>query len=196
MSTTIEPLTGIELTRALPDLARLRITVFREWPYLYDGTLDYEQNYLAKFANADGALIVTVRDDDHVVGMATATPLLGHADAFVDALTERGFEPANIFYFGESMLLPAYRGRGIGHAFFDQREAHARRFGPYTHTAFCAVVRPDDHRLRPADYRPLDGFWRKRGYDRLEGCVARFEWKDVDQEGETAKPMQFWIREI
>ena len=46
----------------LPDLARLRITVFRDWPYLYDGTLDYEQEYLAKFAAAKGAVCVIARD--------------------------------------------------------------------------------------------------------------------------------------
>ena len=35
----IETLTGAALTEALDDVARLRIAVFRDWPYLYDGTL-------------------------------------------------------------------------------------------------------------------------------------------------------------
>ena len=46
MSFVIETLTGEALQRALPDLARLRIEVFREWPYLYDGTLDYERTFM------------------------------------------------------------------------------------------------------------------------------------------------------
>jgi hypothetical protein len=56
----------------LDEVARLRIEVFREWPYLYDGTLDYERDYLAHFADAEDALIVAARDGDSVVGAATA----------------------------------------------------------------------------------------------------------------------------
>ena len=41
----------------------------------------------------------------------------------------RGIEVARLFYFGESVLLPEYRGQGVGHAFFDHREAQARGVG-------------------------------------------------------------------
>jgi hypothetical protein len=62
--------------------------------------------------------------------------------------------------------------------------------------AFCAVARPAGHSLRPANYVPLDGFWRKRGYAPVDGAVARFAWKDIDQPGETEKPLQFWMRQL
>ena len=39
-STTLEILSGAALLPHLDDVARLRIAVFRDWPYLYDGTLD------------------------------------------------------------------------------------------------------------------------------------------------------------
>ena len=45
-------------------------------------------------------------------------------------------------------------------------------------------------------YRPLDAFWRKRGYAPLPGVVAQFRWKDIDQSGETDHPLQFWLREL
>ena len=51
---------------------------------------------------------------------------------------------------------------------------------------------PDDHPLKEPGYVPLDGFWRKRGYAPIEGLIAYFKWKDIDQDEETAKPMQFW----
>lgn len=34
---------------SLRALATLRMTVLRTWPYLYDGSLDYEAGYLAEF---------------------------------------------------------------------------------------------------------------------------------------------------
>ena len=196
MAIKIEPLTGRPLAPVLPDLARLRIEVFRDWPYLYDGTLEYEQGYLAKFAAAQDTIIVVARDGEAVVGASTASPMTGHADEFAAAFRARGLDPEATYYFGESVLLPAYRGQGIGHAFFDQREAQARALGRFAHTAFCAVVRPANHHLRPAGYCPLDAFWHRRGYQPVDGLKAELTWKDIDQRAPTAKPMQFWTRAI
>jgi len=118
-----------------------------------------------------------------------------HAEDFAAALAGTPYPVAQTFYCAESVLLPAYRGQGIGHRFFDLREAHARALG-LRHVVFCAVRRPDDHPLRPADYRPLDPFWRARGYAPVAGAVARFGWKDVDQPAETDKPLQVWARTL
>ncbi len=196
------PLTGADLERVLPDVARLRIEVFRAWPYLYDGTFDYEHRYLQSYrSSAGGAVLVGgAFDGDRLVGGAsTGTPMEDHAGDFAAAFAETGFALRDIFYNAESVLLPEYRGGrgGIGHAFFDAREAHARALGR-RHVAFCGVVRPVDHPLRPpADYRPLDAFWTKRGYRKLDGgAIARFSWKDIGKPAEDVKPLQFWIREL
>jgi len=100
-----------------------------------------------------------------------------------------------VFYCAESVLRPAYRGQGIGHAFFDAREAHARNHG-FTACAFCAVIRPEDHPARPANARTLDPFWRARGYSPLDGVIAAFSWKDLGDRAETRKPLQFWMRQL
>ena len=93
-------------------------------------------------------------------------------------------------------MLASHRGGGVGHAFFDGREAHARRLGGFHTSTFCRVVRPADHPLKPKDYRPLDDFWRKRGYAPAEGLVAHFAWKDIGETQETVKELQFWKREL
>ena len=197
MSVTIAPLTGPAVKAAVPDLARLRMEVFRDWPYLYDGSYDYERDYLANFAASDGAVIVVARDGGRIVGAATAAPLQGgHADEFAAPLAARGHDIARMFYLGESVLLKAYRGRGIGHAFFDGREGHARALGGFTHATFCAVVRPPTHPLKPAGYVPLDAFWRKRGYTPSLGLVGSFAWLDVGEADETDKPMQYWMKAL
>ena len=196
MTVRVLPLTGKDLAAALPALARLRIAVFRDWPYLYDGSLAYEEKYLARLVAADGAVMVAACDGEAIVGCATAAPLALAGEEFAAPFRARGLNPAGFFYCGESVLLPAWRGRGLGHAFFDRREAQARALGGFTHIAFCAVVRPEDHPLRPKNYSPLDAFWKKRGYAKAEGLVCRFAWKDVDQPAETEKTMQFWIKPL
>jgi GNAT superfamily N-acetyltransferase len=196
MTITVEPLTGPALVRALPALARLRITVFRDWPYLYEGTLEYEQHYLERFAASERAVIVAARDVDTIVGISTASPMAGHADAFIDMFRARGYDTEKIFYFGESVLLKPYRRRGIGHKFFDHREAHARAQPGITHATFCGVVRPADDPLKPKDFFLLDPFWTKRGYQKLAGMVGTFSWKDIGETEQTPKPMQFWMRQL
>ena len=191
----VTPLTGAALEAALDDVARLRIAVFRDWPYLYDGDLDYEREYLAVYRANPRAVVVGAFDGARLVGVATGMPMQDHADDFAAAFAGTGEDLSRIFYCAESVLLPGWRGHGIGHRFFDLREDHARALG-LTKVAFCSVVRPADHPLRPKGYAALDPFWRKRGYRPLAGVVARFGWKDLDQSAETEKPLQFWIRTL
>ncbi|MEC7762562.1 MAG: GNAT family N-acetyltransferase [Pseudomonadota bacterium] len=189
------PLTGPDLEAHLTDVARLRIAVFRDWPYLYEGDLAYEEGYLQSYRDGASAIVVGAFDGDRLVGAATGSMLTEHADAFGDALAGTDIDMDQVFYCAESVLLPQYRGQGAGHAFFDLREAHARALGA-RYAAFCAVVRPEDHPARPEDYVPLDGFWRKRGYEKLDGAVAHFSWLDVGKGAEDDKPLQVWLREL
>lgn len=191
----VEPLAGTALGERIDDLAALRIAVFRAFPYLYDGDRDYERDYLKAYAESPGAIVIGAFDGDRLVGAATAAPMEDHAAAFAAPFEARGHDLSAILYFGESVLLPEYRGHGLGHAFFDGREAHALALGR-RHAAFCAVVRPGDHPARPAGYSPLDSFWRKRGYAPLDGITTGFSWKDVGEPAETEKPMQFWMKTL
>jgi GNAT superfamily N-acetyltransferase len=191
----IAALTGPDLKKALPELARLRIEVFREYPYFYDGSRGYEQSYLAALDESRDSIVVAAEADGRIAGCATGSALEGHHEEFAAPFRERGRDPKEFFYCGESVLLPGYRGQGLGHRFFELREAHAKARG-YKYSAFCAVVRPDSHPLRPAAYSPLDTFREKRRYRKAEGMTAMFRWKDIDQPQETAHPMQVWLREF
>lgn len=129
MGLTVRPLVGHALSAALDDVARLRISVFRDWPYLYEGDLAYERSYLEPYLKSDAAVVIGAFDGADLVGAATGMPLADHAESIGAALSGTGIDPRQVFYCAESVLLPRYRGQGLGHAFFDQREAHARRLG-------------------------------------------------------------------
>ena len=197
MAVTVRPLRGQAFAEAIPALSDLRIKVFRAFPYLYDGDLNYEAKYLERFINADRAFLAAAfNEEDEIVGAATATPLAGETKEFRMPFEKAGYDVSKIFYFAESLLLPEYRGQGVGHEFFDARENHARSFDQYTHATFCGVVRPSNHPAKSKGYLPLDAFWQKRGFSKLEGMVANYSWKDIGDKEETFKPMQFWMREL
>lgn len=194
----IKRLTGAdpELPAFLPDLARLRIRVFRDFPYLYDGTVEYEENYLKTYTACPESVVVLVLDQDRVVGASTGLPMAAETPEFQQPFVENGYDPARVFYCAESVLLPEYRGRGIYPKFFAEREGHAIRLGRFDLAAFCCVQRPEDHPLRPRDYVPLDGVWSRFGYVKHPELLTRYHWKDVDEAEETAKPMVFWLKPL
>ena len=191
----VEALAGAALDASLDAVARLRIAVFRDWPYLYDGDLDYERRYLAPYRDNPRAVVAGALQGDRLVGAATGTPMEDHADDFAAPFAATGIALSDIFYCAESVLLPQFRGQGVGHRFFDIREAQARKLGR-RHVAFCSVQRPADHPARPAGYRPLDAFWRARGYAPVPGVIASFRWRDLGDSMESAKPLQFWMRDL
>lgn len=193
---TVLPATGDELRAALPELAALRQQVFQAFPYLYEGDAAYEENYLQTYLNAPGAVVALARaDGGRVVGASTALPLRQETPEIQAPFGGPEFDPADVLYLGESVLLPEFRGRGVGHQFFDVREAHARALG-LSATAFCAVQRPTSHPARPADYRPLNAFWTARGYTERPDLHTQMTWRDVGQGQDTAKEMRFWVRRL
>ena len=196
MSLRIERLTGGAVAGWFEDLAKLRIAVFREFPYLYEGTMEYERNYLRNYAETDGSIIVGAFDGARLVGASTGLPMAGEPEYLRGPLQRSGEDIGRLFYFGESVLLPEYRGRGTGGLFFEEREAHARSLGQFQRTCFCAVIRPEDHRRRPIGYVPLDAFWRRRGYAPLPGFSVDFTWRDLDESAESSKPMAVWMHNL
>lgn len=200
MPHTIEVLHGPDIAPWLDAVARLRIAVFRDWPYLYRGDPGYERDYLAAYAASPDSVFVLALEGGEVVGASTGLPLVDDAEAFRQPFARSGIAERDVFYFGESVLLPEYRRRGIGHAFFDRREAHARALGRFRWIAFCSVDRDADDARRPLDYRSNDAFWQKRGYRQQPGMTMRLEWNEAstDEQGviEVEHGLTFWLRQL
>jgi GNAT superfamily N-acetyltransferase len=191
----IRRVAGTDIHPYLDALAALRIAVFRDWPYLYDGDPGYERDYLDAYARSADSVFVLAFDDDAVIGASTGLPLADDSDEFRAPFEAQGMDTGGVFYFGESVLLPAYRGQGIGHAFFDHREAHARALGRFNLAAFCAVDRDADDPRRPAGHRGNEAFWAKRGYVRRPEMTMRLHWNEISH-GEIEHALTFWTRPL
>lgn len=193
---TVRRVTGGDLLPFIPALARLRITVFRDWPYLYDGDQAYEEDYLRTYSESPRAAVVLALHGKDVVGASTCLPLADETPNVQAPFRAAGIALDRVFYFGESILLHRYRGAGIGVRFFAEREAHARAVSACDYAAFCAVQRPADHPARPADAAPLDDFWQKRGFMPYPQLRCMMHWRDLGDEEETAHRLSFWLKSL
>ncbi len=193
-SLTIHEINGTQLGPWLDALGGLRIRVFREFPYLYDGTPDYEREYLGVYQRcARSRIVLVTTSDGGLVGATTCMPLADEGPEFRKPFLDAELGVEDWLYLGESIVLPEWRGMGLGKEFFARREAHARRLG-LTSTAFCAVDRAENHPLRPQGYRPLDEFWKSRGYTKNPTLTTEFSWKEIGEESESSKTLTFWTK--
>lgn len=187
-------LTGAEISKYKTEIADLRIEVFRDFPYLYEGDFAYEEKYLKVYENSPNSLITLVIDGSKAVGATTALPLSHENEYIKEPFSKLGMSLEDIFYFGESVLKKDYRGFGIGKQFFQFREEHMKSFRKYRTTCFCAVNRSETHPLKPKNYAPLDTFWTSLGYRKEPRLISSFSWKDIGDNNETIKPMTYWIK--
>ncbi len=195
MNIQICRLSGAEAHRYMDDLARLRMAVFKEYPYLYDGNPEYEAKYLKTYLDTQNAVLIAALNEGKVIGMASGLPLAAETPEVINPVKQAGYKPEEVFYLGESVLLPQYRGRGTGKVLMNMRIEYAVEQG-FRIAVFCAVSRPEDHPLKPDDYRPLDGFWHSRGFAKQPDLTTGFTWKDIDKQAEDEKTMVFWIKQL
>ena len=186
---------GNEIRRAAEDFAALRISVFYDFPYLYEGTLEYELEYIQTYAQSPNALLFGIYDGEKMVGATTCVPMEEETDDVKAPFEANGLNVNEYLYFGESIILPAYRGLGYGKRFFEIREQQAKDLGK-TKTCFCSVDRPIDHPLKPENYRDNGGLWTKMGYTEQRHLSCEMKWLDRNETEETSKRLIFWTKEL
>ena len=195
MEITEQLLSGTAIADALDDLATLRLDIFPEYPYLYQGKREDELTYLGFYAEAPDACVILTYDGLTVIGAVTGMPLV-HEDAqMLQAFDGTAFSLNEAYYVGELLFRPAYRNCGLGRTLLDRFESHIRSLGRYRTFTCATVERPDDHPLRPRDYIPITKFLARTGFVRLPGVTTHFIWRETDGV-KRDHPMQFWSKEL
>lgn len=190
----VRAFTGSGLKPYLHSVAKLRMEVFKDFPYYEEPDLDRETHYLRKIVTHKETIGVLIFDNTTLVGVSLGSPLSIEEPAIQKPFIDRKLPVDAYFFFDDSALLKQYRGRGIGHHFFDARENHVAHFKKYQHICFCV---PDCLESKyPKDYIPLHDFWRKRGYVHHPEIQCKLLWKDLNQTQPSEHPLNFWIKDF
>ncbi|NTV49196.1 MAG: GNAT family N-acetyltransferase [Geobacteraceae bacterium] len=195
MAITEQILTGSAVDDCLNDIASLRIEIFREFPYLYDGRREDELHYLKLYSVTPDSFVIIVKEGEKVAGAATGMPLRHETTELVEPFNGTSYPVDEIFYVGELLFYPEHRNRGMGMQVVRMVEEHVRSYSTYRYLTCATVVRPDNHPLRPSDYIPIDRFLAHTGFNLLPGITMSFTWLETDGV-RRSHPMNFWIKEL
>jgi GNAT superfamily N-acetyltransferase len=195
MVITKELVTGAAISGALNSLATLRLEIFREYPYLYDGRLEDELEYLKSYAEAPDACVILAHDEGTVAGAATGMPFIHEGAQMLDAIAGSQYSVENLYYVGELLFYPAYRNKGLGLQLLGHMEQHIRSLGRYRQLVCATVDRTEAHPLKPDGYLPIKRFLARTGFDLMPGVTTSFSWIETDGVRRD-HPMQFWVKEL
>ncbi len=195
MNITEQTLYAAEIRDYLDELAKLRINIFQEYPYLYHGEQAYELTYLGIYAESADALAIVAHDDGALAGAVTAIPLKDEMTELTAPFNGTPYPLEQIFYIGELLFYSKYRSSGMGSRLIAQVEAYVRSLKRYRFLTCATVVRPDEHPQRPANYLPIDSFLHKNGFQPLAGITATFDWPELDGVSRSHS-MQFWLKRL
>lgn len=193
---TLKTFTGSAIRPYLSSLARLSVEVFREYPFLCDTHAEIEIDLLKKYALSEDSIAVILFEGSTVVGAATGIPLSQESESLKKPFKQQNLDVSKYYHFGEALLLKHYRGRGVGHHFYELREERAKKFGIFDSACFYTFDRTENNEYKDQDFYPLDDFWRKRGFVHHKELITIQRWKDLSEETESDKECSFWIKKL
>ena len=188
-------LTGRSAAKRADSIASLRLDIFREYPYLYDGNREDELDYLQMYAKKPGAFVVEVTESGTIVGAATGIPLCHETEELIKPFSDSSYSIEEIFYVGELLFYPAYRNLGLGKRLITRIEQHVRSLGKYRYLLCATIVRSDSHPSCPAGYLPIDSFLARTGFSKLVGITTNLSWREIDGIKQD-HAMQFWLKPL
>ncbi len=170
--------------------------MFREYPYLYDGNIEYEKEYLKRYINSQRSCIVLAYSENDIVGVCTCLPLEDELEEIYAPIEQKRFEIKNILYGGEALVLKSYQESGLSRKFEEICVTHEKKIIPsLTHILVCTVER-GNHYLKPDNYSDISLILNKLNYKKLDGVKCVLSWKDIDKVKEDNKSLSYWIRDL
>lgn len=188
------------MSERFQDIAHMRLTLFKEFPYLYEGDEEGEREYLESYFNADTACLILLYDQGEIVGFSSGVGLHEEMPDIQKPFARHGLNTQDYYYVGEVMLKAPYQKKGLTKIFQEHHNWHiqnlkARGEGNFSKLTLMTVVRPDDHPLYPEGYEPIDGILNHFGFQKSDTLFVHLPWSQVDQEEVVDHTLNIWIKE-
>lgn len=165
MSIRIEVFKEKETQPYLRLLAQMRLSEYKEFPYLYVGNMEEDFAITNYFTFKDGLLVIAFQGET-VAGMYSGVPMCTPSNFLQDCSVQLAGEGVDInkcFYASDLIVNPRFKRQGIGVQLLKRLFQEVKAMG-YDTIMGVTSFRPLDHPLRPKDYFDTDSIWEKHGY--------------------------------
>lgn len=170
----------------ITQLAHMRATYFKEYPYLYDGSLDYEENYLGEYKEKaiDGYLVQAFHEknsEKKLVGILTGCGFCSDIEIVRDGaklFEEKNISTQDRYYLGEAIIIPEYQHKKILPRMLYKLGQKVIQLQKYTSLCFLTVIREENDARKPEGYKSTDQLWGKLGCYKAD-VTCSFEWPTI-----------------
>jgi hypothetical protein len=191
---TLIALTGKEAKEYLPQIANIRINMFKEFPYLYKGSLEDEKIYLDTYFNSKDTIILLAFDKQRLIAFSNSIPLEQEMDEIKQPFIKNNIDIKKYLYIGEMMIYPEHRNKNLFNIMYKFHEDNAKSI--YSNIVFMSVTRSRNHPSKPRNYRPLDILWKHNGYQELNKIKINLSWKQIDTNKLEENKLSVWSKKL
>lgn len=193
----MEVVQGEAIHAYVKDITDLSLIIYREYPYLYEGTEEEYLPHIQHYAQPESVACLLF-DNEKTIGVAIGLPLKAMRDNYKRPLLNSDvyINIDSVFYLGEILLLPEYRGRGLGKQMYLKFEEMVRKKENFKSICLSKISELESHPRMPAQYKSLDTFWAKLGFKRLNNVHFSVVWLNVGDQEESSHKMVYWIKTL
>jgi GNAT superfamily N-acetyltransferase len=179
-------LIGMQILGISDDLPLAWINAFKEYPYLYKGSLEEGRHYFEHFAAHGQGSVVIATVDGKFAGFLTGAPLIAVNDHFkgiTDVFRNSNLDPNNFYYFSDVVVLPEFQNKGVAKKFFQILEEKAKKSWGYKNICLVTIEHDAKHPLRPSDYEEADARWEHLGFTKTPMKIKHIWSTIIDENG-------------
>lgn len=188
---------GAKIAPYVKTVAELRVGIYREYPYLYDGNVEFElKETLPIYTRSKNSVWGVARDGEKIIGLAIWLPLSEISRDLQTPLLEKELDVEAYCCLVDLMVLKEYQGQGIGKRLYAISEEHVKKEQRYSYLTLYTIERPIKDHKKPKDYTSLDEYWKKRGFVKHPELFFTHPWKDIGDKVDTDHTLIFWIKDL
>lgn len=198
-SYSIALFSGDTIQEILPFPQQMCLTYYREYPYLYEGTLEEQQAYHSWLSKLKHSAVAIAYYGNKPVGFLSGAAFIDFAEHYTGSLTvfkNAGLDPAQYYYFADVIIEKEHRGHSLCKKLFAVLEQYAINLG---YAKNCLVVESHaTHPCKPADYRELGNLWIRLGYAESPATIS-FKWNTIQPDGTQERqehPLRYWMKNL
>jgi GNAT superfamily N-acetyltransferase len=189
-------LQGEVINSIVKEITDLSLIIYREYPYLYEGTEEEYLPLIQHYVQSENGIACLLFDQEKPIGVAIGMPMSAMRENYKQPILNyfKKIDVDSMFYLGEFLLLEEYRGKGLGKKMYNEFERLVKEKGSFETICFCKISEFDSHPLMPANYRALDDFWNKLGFEKQEDLNFSVFWCNVSEIEDSSHKLIYWMK--